>query len=143
MKHDAKAARCCARSRQSCDVLQADWKIFMSCSKLPDIHNDCSFHDWLVDWSTVIPLTIADVTHQLNDAEALCRDIFVGAVTAEEKQDAAGAEKYQNSLANLQSVMRSKLNATTAWLLLVTLPTSLHHCDVRSTFPHCIIVPSS
>ncbi len=107
----------------------------MSCSKLPDINNECSFHDWLVDWSAVVPLTIADVTHQLNDAEALCRDIFVGAVTAEEKQDAAGAEKFQNCLANLQSVMRSKLNATTAWLLLVTSPTSLHNCVIFINVP--------
>lgn len=98
--------------------LAADWKTFMSCSKLPDIHNERSFHDWLADWSSTAPLTIADASRQLNDAETLCRDLLVGAIKAEEQQDVAGAEKYQNSLLNLQGLMRSKLNSTTAWLLL-------------------------
>jgi hypothetical protein len=97
---------------------QAEWKSFMSCSKLPDINKESSFYDWLADWGAVTPLTLPDVCQQLNDAETLCRDLLVGAITAEEKQDAAAAEKYQNLLMSLQGLMRGKLNATTAWLLL-------------------------
>ena len=98
--------------------LQSEWQTFMSCSKLPDISNQRSFYDWLADWSAVLPLTLADVSQQLNDAETLCRDLLVGAITAEEKQDSAQAENYQKLLMQLQGLMRSKLNATTAWLLL-------------------------
>ncbi len=97
---------------------KAEWKSFMSCSKLPDINSERSFYDWLADWGAAAALTLPDVCQQLNDAETLCRDLLVGAITAEEKQDAAGAEQYQNLLISLQGLMRNKLNAATAWLLL-------------------------
>jgi hypothetical protein len=97
---------------------QAEWKAFLSCSKLPDISNQRYFYDWLTDWSAVSPLTLADVSQQLNDAETVCRDLLVGVITAEEKQDEASAENYKSLLLHLQGLMRNKLNATTAWLLL-------------------------
>jgi hypothetical protein len=118
--------------------LQAEWKTFMSCSKLPDISNQRSFYDWLADWSAVTPLTLADVCQQLNDAETLCRDLLVGAITAEEKQDTAGAENYQNLLMHLQGLMRGKLNSTTAWLL-------LHyelHVNVKNELQMCSEAPN-
>jgi hypothetical protein len=105
-------------SLKAASLLQADWKTFMACSKLPYVGDERSFYDWLADWSAVVPLTIAHVSQQLNDAETICRELLVASITAEEKLDPAGAEKYQNLMVHLQGLMRSKLNATTAWLLL-------------------------